>query len=87
MEKGFVKAAVLYAAKKVALNPGDLVSLNGEILIVHGTHTQKGNVNVEFKVPAKNGKKSASLKKLKIVKTLTPIHSTWKKVSQTTKKA
>ena len=29
---------------------------------------KKGAVNVEFKVPAKNGQKSASLKKLKIGK-------------------
>jgi hypothetical protein len=28
---------------------------------------KKGAVNVEFKVPAKNGQKSASLKKLKIL--------------------
>ena len=68
--------------KKVNFNPGDLVSLNGEVLVVHGTHTNKtGAVNVEFKVPAKNGQKSASLKKLKIVKTTDSMHSAWKKVS------
>ena len=68
--------------KKVALNPGDLVSLNGEILVVHGTHTKKnGSVNVEFKTPSRGGKKSASLKKLKIVKTSNLMHSAWTKVS------
>ena len=68
--------------KKVNFNPGDLVSLNGEVLVVHGTHTnKKGAVNVEFKVPAKNGQKSASLKKLKIVKTIDSMHSAWEKVS------
>ena len=68
--------------KKVALNPGDLVSLNGEVLIVHGTHTNKnGTVRVEFKATSQNGKKSANLKKLRIVKTLTPLHSTWARVS------
>ena len=68
--------------KKLALNPGDLVSLNGEILVVHGTHTKKnGSVNVEFKTPSRGGKKSASLKKLKIVKTSNFMHSAWKKVS------
>ena len=68
--------------KKVNLNPGDLVSLNGEVLIVHGTHTnKKGAVNVEFKVPAKNGQKSANLKKLKIVKAAGSIHPAWEKVS------
>ena len=68
--------------KKLALNPGDLVSLNGEILVVHGTHTKKnGSVNVEFKVPSKSGKKSASLKKLEIIKTSNSMRSAWKKVS------
>ena len=68
--------------KKVNLNPGDLVSLNGEVLIVHGTHTdKKGAVNVEFKTLAKNGRKSASLKKLKIVKAAGSIHPAWEKVS------
>lgn len=68
--------------KKVNLNPGDLVSLNGETLVVHGTHTnKKGTVNVEFKTPAKSGQKSASLKKLKIVKTADSMHSAWEKVS------
>ena len=68
--------------KKLALNPGDLVSLNGEILVVHGTHTKKnGSVNVEFKTPSRGGKKSASLKKLKIVKTSNLMHSAWTKVS------
>ena len=64
------------------LNPGDLVSLNGEVLIVYGTHTnKKGAVNVEFKAPAKNGQKSASLKKLKIVKAADSIHPAWEKIS------
>ena len=68
--------------KKVALNPGDLVSLNGEILVVHGTHTKKnGSVNVEFKTPSRGGKKSASFKKLKIVKTTDSMHSAWEKMS------
>ena len=82
MERGFVKGTALYAEKKVALNPGDLVSLNGEILVVHGTHTKKnGSVNVEFKTPSRGGKKSASLKKLKIVKTSNLMHSAWTKVA------
>lgn len=52
------------------------------ILVVHGTHTKKnGSVNVEFKTPSRGGKKSASLKKLKIVKTSNSMHSAWKKVS------
>ena len=69
--------------KKVNLNPGDLVSLNGEPLVVLGTHTRKnGAVNVEFETPSKSGRKSASLKKLKIVKAADSIHPAWEKVSQ-----
>jgi hypothetical protein len=34
-----------------------------------------------FKTPSRGGKKSASLKKLKIVKTSNSMHSAWKKVS------
>lgn len=68
--------------KKLALNPGDLVSLNGEFLVVYGTHTRKnGSVNVEFETPSKNGKKSADLKKLKIINASNPMHSAWKKAS------
>ena len=48
----------------------------------YGTHTKKnGSVNVEFKTPSRGGKKSASLKKLKIIKTISPMHSAWTKVS------
>ena len=66
----------------VNLNPGDLVSLNGEVLVVHSTHTnKKGAVNVEFKTPGKSGQKSASLKKLKIVKAADSMHSAWEKIS------
>ena len=36
---------------------------------------------VEFKTPSRGGKKSASLKKLKIVKTSNFMHSAWTKVS------
>lgn len=58
-----------FKRKTVALNPGDLVSLNGETLTVFGTHTSKtGSVNVEFVRPSKSGKKSSNLKKLKVLK-------------------
>ena len=53
-----------------------------KIIKHHGTHTKKnGSVNVEFKTPSRGGKKSASLKKLKIVKTSNLMHSAWTKVS------
>lgn len=66
--------------KTIALYPGDLVSLDGEILAVHGTHTSKtGSVNVQFETPSKCGKKSANLKKLEIVKTQNHYISAWKK--------
>ena len=67
--------------KTTSLCPGDLVSLNGETLVVHGTHTnKKGDVNVQFVDPAKNGKKSASLKKLTIVKAKKRYISAWRRV-------
>ena len=70
-----------FLRKQVSLSPGDLVSLNGEILAVHGTHTSKnGAVNVEFQAPAKGGQKSASLKKLQIIKMANSMRSAWKKV-------
>ena len=66
--------------KTIALYPGDLVSLDGEILTVHSTHTSKtGSVNVQFVRPSKSGKKSATLKKLNIVKTQKHYTSAWKK--------
>ena len=58
------------------LKPGSVVLYNGERLTVHSTHTsyrknKKGeevkSVNVQFTRPASDGKKSASLKKCKIV--------------------
>jgi hypothetical protein len=36
---------------------------------------------VEFKTPGKSGQKSASLKKLKIVKAADSMHSAWTKVA------
>ena len=49
---------------------------------VKSQHTKKnGSVNVEFKTPSRGGKKSSSLKKLKIVKTSNLMHSAWTKVS------
>jgi hypothetical protein len=42
---------------------------------------KNGAVYVEFETPAKSGQKSASLKKLKIVKAADSIHPAWEKVS------
>ena len=54
----------------------------GEISVIHTkTGFLNGSVNVEFKTPSRGGKKSASLKKLKIVKTSNLMHSAWTKVS------
>lgn len=69
-----------FRRKTVNLHPGDIVSLNGENLVVFGTHTSKtGSVNVQFVSRAKNGRQSASLKKLKIVKTQKRYVSAWQK--------
>lgn len=59
-----------------------LVVIKRKPLVVNSTHAGKnGYVGVEFKTPSKSGKKSASLKKLKIVKTSNSMHSAWTKVS------
>lgn len=59
------------------IKPGSLVEVNGEILQVHGTHrkdrklkngTISTSINVEFTSPARGGKKSASLRKCKLIK-------------------
>lgn len=69
--------------KTVSLYPGDLVSLDGEILAVHSTHTKKTrSVNVQFMKPSKSGRKSANLKKLNIVKTQKHYISAWKEKSE-----
>lgn len=66
--------------KTIGLYAGDIVSLNGELLIVHGTHTnKKGNINVQFEVPSKSGKKSIDFKKLKVIKTKKNYISAWQK--------
>lgn len=54
---------------------------DGDMEALASLPIKKGAVNVEFKVPAKNGQKSASLKKLKIVKTTDSMHSAWEKIS------
>ena len=56
---------------------------HGEYVNVHGTHTSKtGSVNVQFEKPSKSGKKSASLKKLKIIKTQKRYIVAWKKYKE-----
>lgn len=59
------------------IKPGSLVEVNGEILQVHGTHRKDHklkngmismSINVEFASPARGGKKSASLRKCKLIK-------------------
>lgn len=59
------------------IKPGSLVEVNGEILQVHGTHRKdhklkngmiSTSINVEFASPARGGKKSASLRKCKLIK-------------------
>ena len=47
---------------------------DNEILLVHGTHTRRDkksgqvNTNVEFTHPAKNGRKSADLRKVTVIR-------------------
>lgn len=49
--------------------------------LVQNNTKKNGSVNVKFKTPSKSGKKSVSLKKLKIIKTISPMRSAWDKVS------
>ena len=68
------KGRVSVRAQRTQLKPGSIVLYEGERLIVHGTHTRKdrktgkANTNVEFETPAKNGRKSADMKKVKVMR-------------------
>lgn len=62
---------------RTSLKPESLIDYKGEILSVHGTHTSRRksrktgkitvSTNVEFTYPARDGRKSASIKKCTIV--------------------
>ena len=60
--------------QRTQLKPGSSVLYQGEKLTVHGTHTRRNkktgqlSINVEFGKPAANGRKSADLKGLKVLR-------------------
>lgn len=71
------KGRVSIRKGRTQIKPGTLVEVDGEILKVHGTHKRKRrlkngmvstSINVEFTSPARGGRKSASLKKCKIIR-------------------
>ena len=53
---------------RTQLKPGSIVLYKKQVMAVHGTHTNKGKVNVEFTQKASDGKKSASISKVTIVR-------------------
>lgn len=64
------KGRIQHKRKTVKLNVGDIVSLDGEYLVVAWTTTNKnGKVQVQFVNKTKNGKGSCAYDKLKIIKT------------------
>ena len=52
---------------RTRITPGSRVKYGVEIMHVKGIHNSGSGVNVEFTKPASNGRKSASLKKLKVL--------------------
>ena len=70
VKKGFVTVR----RQRIQLKPGSRVQYGGEVLVVHGTHTRRNkktgkvDTNVEFTHPAKDGRKSAGLKKVTVVR-------------------
>ena len=68
------KGYVTVRRQRTQLKPGSRVQYGGEVLAVHGTHarrnkkTGKVDTNVEFTHPAKDGRKSADLKKITVVR-------------------
>ena len=79
------KGRVSVRKQRTQLKPGSIVLYEGERLIVHGTHTKKNkktgrvSTNVEFDTPAKNGRKSADLKKVKVMRQ--EYINAWKRIS------
>lgn len=53
---------------RTQLKPGSLVLYKGQVMTVHGTHANKGKVNVEFTQKASDGRKSAYLSKVTIIR-------------------
>ena len=79
------KGRVSVRKQRTQLKPGSIVLYEGERLIAHGTHTRKDkktgkvSTNVEFETPAKNGKKSADLKKVRVMRQ--EYINAWKRIS------
>lgn len=87
-KKKVTKGRVAIRRKRTDLKPSSVVEYEGERLIVHGTHKSrrkdktgaiKVSVNVEFTRQAKNGRKSASLNKCKVINR--SYNTGWSKIS------
>lgn len=64
---------------RTQITPGSTVRYGSEVMIVKGIHTSASGVNVEFTKPASNGRRSASLKKLKVLRV--NLFSGWEQVN------
>jgi hypothetical protein len=79
------KGHVSVRKQRTQLKPGSLVLYKDEVREVHGTHTRKdkktGTVktNVEFTHPAGDGRKSADISKVKVIRK--QFISAWKRVT------
>ena len=68
------KGHITIRRQRTQIKPGSQVRYGNEILLVHGTHTRRDkksgqvNTNVEFTHPAKNGRKSADLRKVTVIR-------------------
>ena len=77
------KGHVSIRKQRTEIKPGSIVLYKGERMVVHGTHVRGEDINVEFTKPAKDGKKSASIKILKVV--YTPLIQAWKQYTPSKK--
>ncbi len=68
------KGHITIRRQRTQIKPGSQVRYGNEILLVHGTHTRRDkksgqvNTNVEFTHPAKNGRKSADLRRVTVIR-------------------
>ena len=81
VKKGYVSVR----RQRTKVKPGSLVMYKGEFMTVHGTHTRADKrtgrtyVNAEFETPASDGRKSADLRKVTVIRE--QYTCAWKRIS------
>jgi len=79
------KGHITIRRQRTQIKPGSQVRYGNETLVVHGTHTRRNkksgqvSIRVEFTHPAKNGRKSADLRKMTVVRN--QYLNAWKRVT------